>query len=1692
MERFKLSYTRSRRQKIISVLAAIIVFVTTYALILPAITIDTDTAEKEPGIDVGAANTAETAALPAASLEESVEGITVSVEADAGVFPENTSLSLKVEDSGDSAMQTLLEAAVQGKINNYEAVEIAFEDENGETVDPQDVFTVKVISDSMEEQADRALVQVTGEVATIVESPEFTYKQVEFSADANATYAIVEKSELTTEYLSADGNLYEVNVTYDYTAQIPDNASLVITEFPEGSAEYEANRQAFLDAMPADESGTQAAPAGTDGESTLTEDGVAVPDGQAENAEAAFMDIFDLSIYAEDGSKVEPATPVQVSIMRKNLPENFDSKDGGLVVQHLNESTSTPFVENIDSAVAVTAGSITANFETGSFSYYAFTWQPNNGQYRTVRIHYGYKDASNQFYEFDSSLLKQTPTINQSTEFAYLIYDVEGYQYSQTYYNNSNSTNSPTNNNNHPTISGNEYIETIPMIRYTSSRWRYWDGDSFEAMSYGSGTNRYSDIYVCYEPLDAVTHGGTAKAYETAENPDKPEMDKESTNNNDGTRTITLSVDGHQTPVLHEKLADVIVVFDRSGSMQYNMDGSQTSGVAAADQRITTALNAVGQLADELLSDAYKNKDGRPQIRMSLVTFSTNAQAETLSTDQAIMVDGQYWQNYPDYNFTTSATKFKNLLSGVTADGGTNWEQALQIANRLPVDPERETFVIFVTDGDPTFRVSRSPTTNNSDATIKSDTFNSPQRNNEDATYYQYYRENDVFGQGNNDSSGYNYAAALAEAQSIVGQDKKLYCIAIGAQGSVTKMQRLSDEAGASGCFEADDEESLNAAFRDIKESIVGHYGWNNVDLVDGITTLTNLTAKANLVGVDFTEMTYTKIEHKPEGDVVTENWDPTSERCQLAWYNEELGAVEWDMGPNFQLKDNCTYQVHFKVWPSEEAIDLVTQLNNHMITLDDLTPEQASQFEVVSDGGYTIYTLKTNTEAGMTYTLSRDMNGVVTPYGDPIYEACEFEQKPLVMLTMPMRIQKQFDDSLAETEGDGVGEDRPTSVVLELWRRALDDPNAVMEAVSIFPDGNGGYTNRITLSEANGWQTEVFYVSPGLVDKFKTTREAGYEYIVKEPDVDYHYELNAEELNPLMEGYGNTDAGLDYDEALKKQREVYIVKNYNGDMDENTDLTAINVVKGGMDIKKIVRDASGSIMDSDREFTIKGWILDPEGNPYTFDPALDDRTDQSQKIKENNQSEAPLFFAHQDDPLPYHFYDKNGNRTIYKGHFTDTSNIEFTIKGGEELRFPLIPDGCTYSFWEETEDMNGFVLTSVEGIAEEKRPVPGGDGYDYYPAEDQEKYPVVDENNHVSGIIYGNTLDDLTFTNTKVNPGSIIIKKTVTKSDGQTELFPEEDFTVTGYIRYRSGGYWTPRYSGRELDYIKRDKDGNVISTGTITDTYNSGSGFAMLLKAGDTFEILNVPDGDQYWFQENALGADSGYSFYSVTGTATNVEGGTVQNPPTPGNDRDVSGTMHSDEEHDILYKNMIDRDPTELRLVKVDSQDETKRLNDAAFALYTDADHTTPAVDYQGYEIGAIVTGGFSDAEQTVPLGQAEIGWLWPGTYYLVETGPPNGYRPLSDHVVITINDDGTVSMTHPDNASANGNEFVSENNGLITIRIPDTKINDKPLPSTGGIGTHLFYISGGLLLMAAAGIYIFSFRRRKGGRRRPDFL
>ena len=68
-----------------------------------------------------------------------------------------------------------------------------------------------------------------------------------------------------------------------------------------------------------------------------------------------------------------------------------------------------------------------------------------------------------------------------------------------------------------------------------------------------------------------------------------------------------------------------------------------------------------------------------------------------------------------------------------------------------------------------------------------------------------------------------------------------------------------------------------------------------------------------------------------------------------------------------------------------------------------------------------------------------------------------------------------------------------------------------------------------------------------------------------------------------------------------------------------------------------------------------------------------------------------------------------------------------------------------------------------------------------------------------------------------------------------------------------------------------------------------------------------------------------------------------------------------------------------------------------------------------------------------------------------YFLVETKAPTGYNILTDHVPLTKNE---TSFIHQDVVNNKGTE----------------------LPSTGGIGTTIFYILGGLLVVGAAVILV----------------
>ena len=347
-----------------------------------------------------------------------------------------------------------------------------------------------------------------------------------------------------------------------------------------------------------------------------------------------------------------------------------------------------------------------ASFDTGVFSTFTVTW--TYSYRRNVTVHYGYMNG-NTFVEFPNGTPSNVNIDYNSSKdrYSFLIYDVEGYQYKQAYYRTTTSTN-PT--------SGSTSI--TPLLYYDrDGDWKY----------YGQGNNSYlannSHIYMVYEPKTATTTGGTPQVDTDETWPDqedparKPQFTKSSTNNGNGTNNISLTITGPEKPVEKSTPADVIVVFDVSGSMGTD-DMSGT--------RLAAAKTAVNTMANTLLNG--DNSD----VRMALISFSTTA--------QTVPATGEV--------FTDSYSTFYQRVNGLSASGGTNWEQALQLANTMQVREDAATFVVFVTDGDPTFRVSRG---NVSDGNL--DLYS-------DGTY-QYYRNNHVFGEGNDDSDGRNFDFAV-------------------------------------------------------------------------------------------------------------------------------------------------------------------------------------------------------------------------------------------------------------------------------------------------------------------------------------------------------------------------------------------------------------------------------------------------------------------------------------------------------------------------------------------------------------------------------------------------------------------------------------------------------------------------------------------------------------------------------------------------------------------------------------------------------------------------------------------------------------------------------------------------------------------------------------------------------------------
>lgn len=152
--------------------------------------------------------------------------------------------------------------------------------------------------------------------------------------------------------------------------------------------------------------------------------------------------------------------------------------------------------------------------------------------------------------------------------------------------------------------------------------------------------------------------------------------------------------------------------------------------------------------------------------------------------------------------------------------------------------------------------------------------------------------------------------------------------------------------------------------------------------------------------------------------------------------------------------------------------------------------------------------------------------------------------------------------------------------------------------------------------------------------------------------------------------------------------------------------------------------------------------------------------------------------------------------------------------------------------------------------------------------------------------------------------------------------------------------------------------------------------------------------------------------------------------------------------------------------------DANGEKKLLKDAEFKLFENADGSGDAIKFvknetdTEYRVAKQGETGATDTIVTLGTEKINIKGLDKKTYYLEETKAPGGYNKLKQRV--------TVNLT-------NGSLKAAADTFTDGVQVENK--SGTTLPSTGGMGTTLFYVVGGLLMVCAVVLLVTKKRMEK---------
>lgn len=535
----------------------------------------------------------------------------------------------------------------------------------------------------------------------------------------------------------------------------------------------------------------------------------------------------------------------------------------------------------------------------------------------------------------------------------------------------------------------------------------------------------------------------------------KPSNNKSIVKTNGGegdeyTLHLTASGDSTSSTVTTATPADIVLVMDKSDSMN-------------SDNRDTNARNAAIALANKLLTAQNSALPEAQRVRMAVVTFSKSALLKQ--------------------EFTTSSSKIGDAVSQKPG-GGTNWEAALEQANNLRGRPGVKKHIIFLSDGNPTYRTSSYSgcysysflwgNTAHPEYTTKADC---------ETNGYSWGKNPDgssggVYGAGGSDEYGFNYAAALAEAKNR--GDAALYVVKTAADAN--KMDDLASEANAVNGMEFDgtNPANLTKAFDQIYSSITSSAKIKVFSITDTLSQWVDPVEFAGVAdGADITQYVTVKNGNKVLTNEYTATYgvDQSGNRTVTVTFNGTDGIV---------TEKADSIDVSFKVKPSDAAY--ATYAGNQQYP--NVGEPNTGTASAGQPGFYS------NVDARLNYCVLTEVNGTTSCAPTEV----EYPHPVVQVKLGKIKIVKQWSDG-ASKHDDG-------SVTVQLQRKKSGDSNAQLENV-------GGV---ITLNKGNGWQTTVDNLVPG------------YTYSVAEISGDDRYDVsytgNNVDLTKQMVWSSNADAG--------------------------------------------------------------------------------------------------------------------------------------------------------------------------------------------------------------------------------------------------------------------------------------------------------------------------------------------------------------------------------------------------------------------------------------------------------------------------------------------------------------------------------------------------------------------------------------